>query len=132
MESGELLFTSLGCATCHHERKGAQGPYLAGVFGTMQPLDSGEEVLADEDYVRNSILNPQGQVVEGYGKVMPSFKGMVTEVQISHLIAYVKSIGGTEEAESTDEEKPESPESASLNDAMDPVPTGQRYVRMER
>jgi len=132
VESGEQLFTSLGCATCHHDQKTSQGPDLAGVFGSMQPLDTGEKILADEDYMRNSILDPQSQVVQGYGKIMPSFKGMVTEVQISHLIAYLKSIGGSEETESTDEEKPESPESASLIDVVDPGTTGQRYVRMER
>ena len=92
----------------------------------MQALETGEEVLADENYVRDSILNPQGQIVAGYPRVMPSFKGMVTDMQITHLIAYLKSIGGAEEEKSgDDEEEPESPDSASLSDAS------QSYVRME-
>lgn len=126
VEAGEQLFGSLGCVTCHHDGKNSQGPDLAGVFGTMQALETGEEVLADENYVRDSILNPQGQIVAGYPRVMPSFKGMVTDMQITHLIAYLKSIGGAEEEKSgDDEEEPESPDSASLSDAS------QSYVRME-
>ena len=126
VEAGEQLFGSLGCVTCHHDGKNSQGPDLDGVFGTMQALETGEEVLADENYVRDSILNPQGQIVAGYPRVMPSFKGMVTDMQITHLIAYLKSIGGAEEEKSgDDEEEPESPDSASLSDAS------QSYVRME-
>ena len=65
-------------------------------IGTPQPLSTGDKILADEDYVRESILIPQAKLVEGYPKIMPSYKGMVTENQISSLIAYLKSIGGSE------------------------------------
>lgn len=133
VEAGEQLFTSLGCVTCHHDGKNSQGPHLAGVFGSMQPLDSGEEILADENYIKDSLINPQGRIVRGYPKVMPSFKGMITDAQITQIIAYLKSISGTEEEDSaTDEETPESPESALLNDALEPGTTDQRYVRMEQ
>lgn len=93
-EAGERLFTSLGCVTCHHGKAGAQGPNLAGVFGTPQPLDNGTTVVANEDYVRESILDPQSKIVKGFGKVMPTYAGMVTDAQLLNLIAYVKSIGG--------------------------------------
>jgi hypothetical protein len=51
-------------------------------------------VVADEEYIRNSILNPQGQIVEGYQPIMPTFKGQVTEEQLVSLVAYIKSLGG--------------------------------------
>ena len=98
VEAGAQLFTSLGCVTCHDGRANAQGPQLAGVFGTLQPLTSGEKILADENYVRESILNPKAKVVEGFAAVMPIYKGMVTDSQITSLIAYLKSIGGEQDA----------------------------------
>ena len=97
VDAGAELFAGLGCAACHDGRPNAQGPNLAGVFGALQPLTTGEEILADENYVRESILNPQARVVAGYAPVMPSYRGMVTDSRITSLIAYLKSIGGDAE-----------------------------------
>jgi hypothetical protein len=60
-----------------------RGPNLAGVFGSDQKLTNGQTVIADDEYIRNSILNPQGQIVEGYQPIMPTFKGQVTEEQLN-------------------------------------------------
>ena len=79
---GERLFARLGCVTCHSGAKGAQGPDLAGVFGSEQRLADGETVLADENYIRESILTPQRKLTEGYLGVMPSYKGIVNEQQL--------------------------------------------------
>ncbi len=92
---GEALFTSLGCVACHAAGSGAQGPNLVGVFGTEQPLQDDTSVLADEDYIRESILMPQAKLVKGYLPIMPTYKGMVTEPQLMQLLAYVKSLGVT-------------------------------------
>jgi len=54
----------------------------------------GGTVKADDDYIRNSILNPSSQVVEGFQPIMPTFKGQVTEEQLNALVAYVKSLSG--------------------------------------
>jgi cytochrome c oxidase subunit 2 len=94
VEAGKELFeVKLGCNSCHQQTSG-RGPNLAGVFGKEQKLSTGQSVVADETYVRNSILNPQGQIVEGYQPIMPTFKGQVTEEQLNSLVAYIKSIGG--------------------------------------
>jgi cytochrome c oxidase subunit 2 len=96
VEAGRDLFeTKLGCASCHQQTDQGRGPKLAGVFGKDQKLTTGEMVNANEDYIRNSILNPQSQIVEGYQPIMPTFKGQVTEEQLNALVAYIKSLGGS-------------------------------------
>jgi len=57
------------------------------------PVEGGSTTTADEQYVRDSILMPQKQVVAGYQPIMPSFQGRVSEDQLAQLIAYVKSLG---------------------------------------
>jgi cytochrome c oxidase subunit II len=94
VELGNQLFnTKLGCASCHGAQSGSRGPNLAGVFGKEVKLTNGQTLVRNEEYIRNSILNPGGQIVEGYQPIMPSFKGQVTEDQLVALIAYIKSLG---------------------------------------
>lgn len=91
----ELFEAKLGCASCHAaDGKGGRGPALAGVFGKQQKMASGQNIVADEAYLRESILNPQAQIVQGYQPIMPTFKGQVSEEQLVQLIAYIKSLGG--------------------------------------
>ncbi len=95
VEAGKDSFNAkLGCASCHAAGSGQRGPNLEGVFGTDQKLTTGQVVRADEEYIRNSILNPSGQIVEGYQPIMPTFKGQVTEEQLVSLVAYIKSLSG--------------------------------------
>jgi cytochrome c oxidase subunit 2 len=99
---GEKLFQSLGCASCHKLDAQGRGPVLTGVFGKPQKLDNGQEVLADEAYIRESILDPQNKRVLGFGTVlMPSFRGQVTEEQILTLIAYIRALGAPPGAAAT-------------------------------
>lgn len=90
-QAGEALFQQLACNSCH-AADGLRAPVLAGVFGTEQPLADGSSVQADEQYVRESILNPQAKVVEGYTPIMPSYDGQVTEQQLVQLVEYIKSL----------------------------------------
>ena len=91
----ELFNNKLACASCHQEQGGGRAPSLKGQFGIGRKLASGETVVMDEDYIRNSILNPQGQLVEGYQPIMPTYKGQVTEEQLVAIVAYIKSLGGS-------------------------------------
>ncbi len=88
---GEQLFTSLGCVACHTT---GVGPNLKGVYGSQVQLQGGGTVVADDAYIRESILQPQAKIVQGYGPIMPSFQGKVTDAQINALIAYIKSLSG--------------------------------------
>lgn len=91
-EAGGQLFTQLGCVTCHRGDSGGRGPDLAGVFGTTVALADGQSVVADEAYLRESILNPTARMVEGYPPLMPTYQGQVSEEGIAALIAYIKSL----------------------------------------
>jgi cytochrome c oxidase subunit 2 len=94
VQAGERLFTQLGCQTCHNPGSGQLGPHLAGVYGHTVKLADGTEVVADDEYLRESILNSQAKIVAGFQPVMPVFKGIVNEDQLLQLIAYIKSLSG--------------------------------------
>lgn len=90
--AGEKLFQQLACNSCHAGTPQARGPALTGLYGSTVHLSSGESVVADDAYIRESILNPKAKVVAGYQPLMPTFQGLVTEEQVLNLIAYIKSL----------------------------------------
>ena len=92
VENGERLFNSYQCATCHKTDSTGRGPSLVGVYGSTVELTSGSTVVADENYLRESIMNSQARVVKGYQPIMPAFQGMVNEEDLMQLIAYIKSL----------------------------------------
>ena len=106
----ELFTTTLGCATCHNaDGSGGRGPALTGLFGKMVQLDGGAVVTADEAYIRESIINPQAQLVAGFQPIMPTFKGQLSEEQILQLIAYIKSLSPPQDASAQTAVSPASP-----------------------
>jgi cytochrome c oxidase subunit II len=90
--NGQSLFLQLGCNTCHRFDTQGRGPNLAGIFGKPVELEDGRTVIADENYVRESILNPSAKIVSGFKPIMPVFQGLVSEEQVNALIAYLKSL----------------------------------------
>jgi cytochrome c oxidase subunit II len=90
--AGEKLFADLACNTCHRPDSQGRGPVLDGLFGKTVTLQNGENVVFDEAYVRESILNPTAKVVAGFQPIMPTFQGLVSEEQLLQLIEYVKSL----------------------------------------
>jgi cytochrome c oxidase subunit II len=92
--TGEKLFAELGCGTCHRSDTQGRGPSLQGVFGKPVQLQDGRMVTADENYIRESILDPGAKIVNGFKAVMPTFQGLVSEEQVNALVAYVKSLSG--------------------------------------
>jgi cytochrome c oxidase subunit II len=93
--AGQQLYQTLGCASCHGaEGEGGRGPTLIGIFGKDAQLQTGQSVRVDEGYIRESILNPQAKLVVGFGPIMPTFQGQVSEDQLVQLLAYIKSLHG--------------------------------------
>ena len=78
------------CESCHGPDAVGKAPSLAGLFGSQVLLADGSRVIADETYIRESILDPTHRVVEGYSPVMPTFQGQLSEEQVLELIAYIK------------------------------------------
>jgi cytochrome c oxidase subunit 2 len=92
---GASLFRQFGCSGCHSPGSAVRAPPLEGLYGRPVPLQGGEVVIADDKYIRDSILLPRSQIVAGYDPVMPSFSGIVTEEDLVRLIAYIKSLAGS-------------------------------------
>jgi len=92
VEAGRLLFENLRCDTCHAAGSGQRGPDLAGRFGRSVTLADGQTMRFDEDYVRESMLEPTRRVSAGFQPVMPTYQGQVNEDQIQKIIAYLKSL----------------------------------------
>jgi cytochrome c oxidase subunit 2 len=94
--AGQRLAQNLGCTTCHREDSRQQAPSWVGLYGSTVTLDTGQKVTADDEYIRESILYPQRQIVAGYRRpsIMPTFQGQVNETQLMQIIAYIRSLGG--------------------------------------
>ena len=90
--NGQSLFLQLGCSTCHRSDVQGRGPNLIGLFGKPVLLEDGRTVIADENYIRESILSPGAKVVSGFKPIMPVFQGLVSEEQLNALVAYIKSL----------------------------------------
>jgi cytochrome c oxidase subunit 2 len=91
--AGQQMFESLGCASCHGANaEGGRGPALLGVYGNNVLLNNSQTIRADEGYLRESIMNPQAKIVNGFGPIMPSFQGQLSEEQLLQLVAYIKSL----------------------------------------
>jgi cytochrome c2 len=90
--AGEKLFQKLGCAGCHLADGTGVGPALIGVFGRPATAPACGALMVDDEYVRESILNPSATVAAGFAPVMPVFAGLVTEEELRALVAYVKSL----------------------------------------
>ena len=89
---GEKLFSDLSCNTCHMTDSQGRGPMLTNLFNKPVELQNGQTVIADEAYLRESIVNPQAKIVAGFQPIMPTFQGLVSEEQLLQLISYVKSL----------------------------------------
>ena len=89
---GEQLFQQLACVTCHLNDGSGRGPSLAGVYGTQVQLATGAAVVANDSYIRESILTPQAKLVSGYGPLMPTFQGQVSEESVMSIIEFIKSL----------------------------------------
>jgi cytochrome c oxidase subunit 2 len=92
VESGQVLFEQYGCATCHQADNQGRGPSLVGVFGQEVQLTNGQTVTVDEEYLRESIVNPHAKLVAGYTAIMPTFQGQISDESIQQIIAYLKSL----------------------------------------
>jgi cytochrome c oxidase subunit 2 len=90
---GRERFIALGCSACHSSGSQVRAPPLEGLYGRPVQLSDGRTVIADEAYLRDSILLPNKDVVAGYAPVMPSYQGAASEADVIAVVAYLKSWG---------------------------------------
>jgi cytochrome c oxidase subunit 2 len=91
-QQGEQLFRQFGCSGCHFPTSAVHAPSLVGLYGRIVHLMDGTSVIADRQYIMDSILLPGKQVVAGYSPVMPSFAGQIDEADLMKLLAYIESL----------------------------------------
>jgi cytochrome c oxidase subunit II len=92
-QQGEKLFQQYGCSSCHLLDEQGRCPIMRGVYGSRVQLEDGRTVLADDAYIRESILDPNAKIVAGFHRdIMPNFTGQISEEGLLQLIVYIKSL----------------------------------------
>jgi cytochrome c oxidase subunit 2 len=91
-QNGERLFASMGCNSCHSGTAAARGPNLAGVYGSKLTLTNGSQVLVNDAYLRDAILNPSQHVTAGFAPIMPTYQGQISEDGLIDLVEFVKTM----------------------------------------
>jgi cytochrome c oxidase subunit 2 len=91
-QNGERLFASMGCNSCHSGNATARGPNLAGVYGSRLTLTDGSQVLVNDAYIRDAILNPSQHVTAGFAPIMPTYQGQISEDGLIDLVEYIKNM----------------------------------------
>ena len=93
VQLGTMLYNQLGCGTCHSlDGTRLIGPSFKGLWGKTETLADGSSVKVDENYIRQSLLEPQAQLVAGYAPAMPTFQGKLSDAKIAGIIAYMKTL----------------------------------------
>jgi cytochrome c oxidase subunit 2 len=92
VDLGKLLYNERGCSQCHALTGNRRiGPNFEQTYGQNHEFSDGSTALGDENYIRESILNPQEKVRAGFPPTMPTFKGLLEEPEINGLIAFIRS-----------------------------------------
>jgi cytochrome c oxidase subunit 2 len=89
---GRKVFLKYRCISCHSADARARAPVLEELYGKPVPLRDGRTVIADENYIRESIYDPGAKIVAGWENIMPTFKGQVSEEEVIELIAFIKAL----------------------------------------
>jgi cytochrome c oxidase subunit 2 len=93
VELGKLLYEKQGCATCHTVDGSPKiGPTWKGTFGKQEQLADGSSVTVDENYIRESIVDPNAKIVQGFVPSMPTYQGKLKDKELDGIIAYIKSL----------------------------------------
>jgi cytochrome c oxidase subunit 2 len=118
------LFEQLRCNTCHQGGGlASRGPALEDLFGSTVRLQGGQTVVADENYIRESILRPQAKLVAGYPPIMPSFEGQIGEEGLNQLVREIKALGGAgRRPEGRDDATDRGPEQRPPTTSQEPPP----------
>jgi cytochrome c oxidase subunit 2 len=89
---GAQLYTTRGCVACHSlDGTRGQGPSFKGIWGEKHEMTGGPPVLVDENYVRESILQPQAKIRAGFKGIMPTFQGVLRDREIQAIMEFIKS-----------------------------------------
>ena len=90
---GKQIFEVKGCPACHTiDGNKSVGPSLKGIWGKDEAMADGSSAKVDDNYIRESLMNPNAKVVSGFAPSMPSFQGQLDDAQVTAVIEYIKSL----------------------------------------
>jgi cytochrome c oxidase subunit 2 len=92
-EIGKLAYAKVGCNACHSiDGSKIVGPSFKGLWGREEEFEDGSKLIADENYIRESILHPSAKIVKGYPAVMQPMLSEKDEEKIAGIIAFIKTL----------------------------------------
>ena len=92
-DRGAMLYEKQGCSTCHTiDGTPKVGPSWKGIFGKMESMTAGAPMKVDENYLRESMMDPQAHIVMGFTPAMPTYQGKLSDKDIDGLIEFIKSL----------------------------------------
>jgi len=92
-QAGAKIYNKEGCNNCHGAEDSLHAPTLYGIYGKRRQFSDGTSLIADEEYLRSSILRPYDHLTAGYGQTMPVYEGQLSEEDVLDLTAYIKVLG---------------------------------------
>jgi cytochrome c oxidase subunit 2 len=92
-QTGAKIYSKIGCNNCHGAEDTLRAPSLYGIYGKRRVFADGTSAIADEEYLRSSIVRPYDHITAGYGETMPVYQGQLTEEDVLNLVAYIKVLG---------------------------------------
>ncbi len=99
-KAGGELYIKRGCASCHTiDETIKKGPSFKGNFGTSRDFTDGTSGVMDENYIRESILEPQAKIRKGFEPVMPTFQGLLKDPEITALIEFIRHVNAPSAAD---------------------------------
>ena len=91
-QAGARVYAKIGCENCHGSTDTPRAPSLYGIYGKLQKFSNAPPAKVDDELLRSAILRPYDQLVTGYDQSMPAYEGQITESDVLHLVAYIRSI----------------------------------------
>ena len=95
-DRGRILVETNECRDCHRPNDPFKAPTLEGLFNSEVDLSDGQTVTADENYIRDALLNPGKHIAYGYQNTMPSYRNKLKAEDIELIVEYITKIGRTD------------------------------------
>ena len=90
---GQDIFNRMACNACHSVDGSLKlGPTIKSQYGKNILHTDGSIVIIDDQYIRESLVDPLKYIAEGYTPIMPSYKPVLSDDDIKNITAYIKAL----------------------------------------